>query len=338
MVDIYDELGHIKNVLANGVDGIKWQRDASLLAKFYADTGIKKSEARKLIREKCERYVTNYNHVQYFKKLNKIIDVSYKEIKNGKKIRHITEVVITKDILNWFLELENNFIIDDEKKNEIEKNRKIKLGNNPVNFNRTKMLFTLYIWTLIQTNYVNVPNVHYLKKYMAKFKKDADLPKTFSINKEKNILYDLGLLYINNSQGIDVVFMRDNPDIFNEEIADDNRIVISGEDLYNCGCWLEKQKFGSYVCQNCGREFPFKGKGNGEKKRKYCDECFKLLYGKKDPKKKICIDCGIEFDVSPFDSKSIRCSNCQEIHFREEKRKYMENKRKNEKSLEKNKS
>ena len=311
MVDIYDELGHIKNILANGIDDMKWQRDASLLAKFYAETGVKKSEAKKIIREKCEKYSKNYNHIQYFKKLNKIVDTSYKEIKDGKQIRHITEVIISQEVLDWFLGLENNFIINDEKKNEIEKNRKVKIGNKPLTFNRVKMLFTLYIWTLIQTDYVNVPNIHYLKKYMAKFKKDADLPKTFSINKEKNILYDLGLLYINGNQGIDVVFIRDNHDIFDKEITKNNKIVISGEDLYNCGLWLEKKKYGSYICQNCGREFPFKGKGRGEKSRKYCDDCFQELYGKKSKIEKICVDCGKPFPVDGLDRKSVRCYNCQ---------------------------
>lgn len=323
MVDIYDELGHIKNILANGIDDMKWQRDASLLAKFYAETGVKKSEAKKIIREKCEKYSKNYNHIQYFKKLNKIVDTSYKEIKDGKQIRHITEVVISQEVLDWFLGLENNFTISDEKKNEIEKNRKAKIGNKPLIFNRVKMLFTLYIWTLIQADYVNVPNVHYLKKYMAKFKKDADLPKTFSINKEKNILYDLGLLYVNGSQGIDVIFVRDNHDVFGKEITKDNKIVIAGEDLYNCGLWLEKKKYGSYICQNCGKEFSFKGKGRGEKSRKYCDDCLKQLYPIKNETTRICVDCGIEFKVTKMDTKSIRCSNCQEEHRREIKRDYM---------------
>ena len=51
MVDIYDELGHIKNILANGLDGVKWQRDDKLLARFYASEGKKKSEVKKILRE-----------------------------------------------------------------------------------------------------------------------------------------------------------------------------------------------------------------------------------------------------------------------------------------------
>ena len=38
-----------------------------------------------------------------------------------------------------------------------------------------------------------------------------------------------------------------------------------------------------------------------------------------------------EFDVSPLDTKSIRCSNCQEEYLRKEKREYMQRKRKHEK-------
>ena len=329
MVDIYDELGHIKDVLEHGISNM-WQMDVSLLAKFYAENGLRQSEAKKILLEKC-RKVPNYDHIKNYKKLNNIIKKSYQEIKKGKKIRNITEIVISKEVLDWFLDLENKFVISDELKNEINKTRKEKITNNPINFNRTKFLFTLYIWTKVQEHYVNVPNMHYLKKNGSRFKKNAHLPKTFSVNKEKNILYDLGLIYINSQQGIDAVFIKNYGEIFQIPITDKNKIVIKGEDMYDCGIWLEKQKFGSYKCQKCGKEFPFKGKGKGEKSRKYCDDCFKELYGKKENNTRICVDCGNEFDVSPLDTKSIRCSNCQEEHLRKEKREYMRKKRENEK-------
>ena len=324
MVDIYDELGHIKNILANGLDGVKWQRDAKLLARFYASEGKKKSEVKKILREKCEKYALYYNHVVYFKVLNKIIDTAYKENKQGKPIRHITKIEIPKEAVDWFLNLEKNFTIDDEKKKNISKNRKRNITNHPINLNRTKMLFTFYIWTLVQKDYVRVPNVHYIKKYMKRFKEDANLPKSFSVNVEKNILSDLGLLYINGEQGIDPVFMVNYPEFFNVEITEKNRVILSGDDMYNCGLWLEKQKFGSFVCQNCGREFPFKGKGKGEKTRKYCEECSKLLYGKMEVKEKICVDCGKNFTTPAHDTRSIRCYECQREHKKQLQKKRLE--------------
>ena len=94
-------------------------------------------------------------------------------------------------------------------------------------------------------------------------------------------MYDLGLLHVTLKDSIDVKFVKDNSDLFNVEFKDlpeEDKIVISGNDLYECGKWLEKQKYGSYVCQNCGKEFPYKGLGKGEKRRKYCDACTKTLH------------------------------------------------------------
>ena len=66
MVDIYDELGHIKDVLEHGISNM-WQMDASLLAKFYAENGLKQSEAKKILLEKCKK-IPNYDHIKNYKK------------------------------------------------------------------------------------------------------------------------------------------------------------------------------------------------------------------------------------------------------------------------------
>ena len=46
MIDIYDEVGYIKEVLENGIKKEKWQRDCRLLARFYASNGYKKTEIK----------------------------------------------------------------------------------------------------------------------------------------------------------------------------------------------------------------------------------------------------------------------------------------------------
>lgn len=338
MVDIYDEIGHIKNVLSQGPSPTKWERDAKLLARFYASEGMKKSEAKQILTKKCETYCKEtFNRFRDYKRLNKAIDEAYKMNKQGKPLRAIKELVISKEVLDWFLGLEDNFEISEEQAKEIALNRKVRVKSKPLNFARIRMLFTFYIWTLVQTDYVNVPNVHYLKGNMKRFKLDGDLPTGFSVNKEKNVLRDLGFLYINNKQGIDPVFIKEY-DVFQIPITDENRVVITGDDMYNCGIWLEKQKFGYFVCENCGKEFPYKGKGKGEKKRKYCEDCYKILYRKKTPlvsndkKDRICVDCGKSFTVIKENNwKTIRCLDCREKRRKELQHKaYLKRKEKTE--------
>ena len=52
MIDIYNEVAYIKNVLQDGFSS-KWQRDAKLLTKYYKLEGVKKCEAKDNIIKKC---------------------------------------------------------------------------------------------------------------------------------------------------------------------------------------------------------------------------------------------------------------------------------------------
>ena len=45
MIDIYDEVGYIKNILVSGISE-KWERDAILLSRFYKAQGFKKAEIK----------------------------------------------------------------------------------------------------------------------------------------------------------------------------------------------------------------------------------------------------------------------------------------------------
>ena len=46
MIDIYNEIGYIKNVLENGVSE-RWERDVILLTRYFKAEGLKKSEVKK---------------------------------------------------------------------------------------------------------------------------------------------------------------------------------------------------------------------------------------------------------------------------------------------------
>lgn len=279
MIDIYDEVSYIKVILEKGLDPKNLRRDCKLLARFYADNDVKKGECRALIKEKAEKLLT-YDKHRHFSVINKVVDEAYKDKRDGKQLREIREIIISKDILNWFLNLEKQYTITGEQiAFELDK-RHIRVNRHPINFNRTKFLFTLYIWTRIQGTYVKYPYAIYLQSVMKKFKHDADLSSSFQVNKEKRLMYDLGIIHITLKDSIDVKFVKDNSDIFNiefNELPEDQQIKISGQDLYECGKWLEKQKFGSYVCENCEKEFPYKGNGKGKHNRKYCDKCAKEI-------------------------------------------------------------
>lgn len=284
--------------------------------------GIKKSEVKNRIREKCERSrAFYYDHRVNYKRLNKIVETAWKK---EVPLREIRQVEIAQEVLDWFLCLEDSVILTDEEVEAFKVKRpKISIKKNkPINWNRTKYLFTLYIWTKVQQNYLDKPNMHYLKKYNKRFQEDADLKPSFSMQRERDFLYDLGYININYALGIDAKFIEN--EVFNTEITDKNRIVISGEDLYKCGYWLEKQKMGSFVCQHCGKEFAHYTKSRQEKGRKYCKQCAKIVANdvvlNLDYKIIKCIDCGEVFKVSKKDTKTCRCDECQEKNSSEKHR------------------
>ena len=196
-----------------------------------------------------------------------------------------------------------------------------------MNERRVRFLFTLFVWSKIQENYLEKYNMHYLRGYEKKFKENADLNSSFNLKNERNLLFDLGFININHALGIDAIFM--NNDVFKIPVTDENRIVLSGEDLYNCGYWLEKQKYGYYVCQNCGKEVLKKNKPKGGRPNKYCPECAKKI--ENDLKEKhFCIDCGREIEYDSL-TKRIRkrCFICQANLDNEKARKRMKRIREN---------
>ena len=329
MIDIYDEVGYIKTVLQDGLSE-KWERDATLLTRYYKSQGEKKSEVKKKLKEKCE-HSRNFVYQPYvmYKRLNKVIDNAWKkEI----PLREIREIVIPREVVDWFLNLEESVVLTDEQVQELKKKRpKVTIKNHVMNWQRTKYLFTLYIWTKVQEHYLDKPNMHYLKQYYKRFKEDADLKTSFNMQRERDLLYDLGYIYVNFALGIDATFIRDN-DVFRTSINDKNKVVLKGEDLYKCGYWLEKQKMGSFICQNCKKEFAHYSKSPREMARKYCKDCAGKVnknYSNDKPRnakeeKRLCIDCGKECVIfSKKDFKTCRCPECQEKHTRERKRLYM---------------
>ena len=122
---------------------------------------------------------------------------------------------------------------------------------------------------------------------------------------------DLGFIEVNRASGIKAVFME--LPVFQIPVTDKNRILLGGDDLYNCGYWLKKQRNGYFICQNCGKEIANDKKPNGKGGRppKYCRECAELLTNEVKSEA-FCIDCGkplIRTSVQKY--LTSRCASCQ---------------------------
>ena len=281
-----------------------------------------------MIKRKCIEAKPKTNFNEYKDDINRADSIFEKAWKDKTPLREISKVEISKEVLDWFLNLEETFVISDEEQERLKKRRpNVSIKNNhPVNWKRTKYLFTLYIWTKIQENYLSRPNIHYLQNYVKRFREDADLKPSFSLNNERNLLYDLGFIDINYALGVQTSFME-KYEVFKVPITDENRIVIElykdgimkdkdGKlipeevgDLHRCGYWLEKQRMGSFICESCGKEIAHYSKKPQEKNRKFCKQC---LSKKLDMIERKCVDCEkIIFINNKFDKKTCRCQECQ---------------------------
>ena len=328
MIEIYDEEGYIKEVIEHGLSSDRWMRDLTLLVRYWKGEGkevyISKKRVKDKAREKCQRYVRGWNDNIHSKNFNTVFQAAWK---NKEPLRKIKSIEFTEDVLNWFLSLESLEISEDKVKELTAVRPKVTIKKQVMNERRVRFLFTLFVWSKIQENYLEKYNMHYLRGYEKKFKENADLNSSFNLKNERNLLFDLGYININHALGIDAIFM--NNDVFKIPVTDENRIVLSGEDLYNCGYWLEKQKYGYYVCQNCGKEVLKKNKPKGGRPNKYCPECAKKI--ENDLKEKhFCIDCGREIEYDSL-TKRIRkrCFICQANLDNEKARKRMKRIREN---------
>ena len=65
MIDIYDEVSYIKVILEKGLDFKNLRRDCKLLARFYADTDMKKAQCKVLLKEKGSRIENKHVRAKY---------------------------------------------------------------------------------------------------------------------------------------------------------------------------------------------------------------------------------------------------------------------------------
>ena len=269
--------------------------------------------------EKCHLYVKDFNEIKQGSNVRKLVDRTWKEWNpKTNKLREIRQVKITQEVLDWFLGLQDNFEISQELADKIHERRKRRVKVKPLSFNDVKYLFTLYVWTLIQSEYIEKYKMHKLNKFGARFKQDADLSASFSMRKEKEFLFDLGLINVTHTGVIIPIFM-DNNEAFKVEATDKNTILLTGDDLYFCGYWLKKQKMGCFICANCRKEIAnYRERDKGRRRpRKYCKECAEKIENANRGEVH-CVDCRkvLEYKFT-LRRKRCRCATCQSAHRKE---------------------
>lgn len=267
-------------------------------------------------------YVPHFKDFQVKRapEINKMVERVWKDWKidgdNPSKFRTINSIGFSKEVLDWFLNLEETCVIDDEKKLKMQEMRSpARISNHPMTFTRTRFLFTLFVWACIQSNYAN-GLYHNIDKSIKKLKLDGDLPSSFNILNERNILEDLGFIRTTD-KNVDLLldFIEKEP-VFSIPVTKENEIKLEGLDLYDCGKWLEKQKYHWFICEHCGKEFIEKKKTLGGRPNRYCKKCAKEIFHgvtmdiNTNKIEGICSICGEKSFFSKFAPQKI-CSNCQ---------------------------
>ena len=296
----------------------------TLLIKYWKSPPESKSkkEIKKLAINKCVMYVPHFkdSQVKRAPEINKMVERVWKDWKidgdNPSKLRTINSIGFSKEVLNWFLNLEETCVIDDEKKLKMQEMRSpARISNHPMTFTRTRFLFTLFVWACIQSNYAN-GLYHNIDKSIKKLRLDGDLPTSFNILNERNILEDLGFIRTTD-KNVDLLldFIEKEP-VFSIPITKENEIKLEGLDLYDCGKWLEKQKYSWFICEHCGEEIIVKNKSKKGRPNHYCKKCAEELFHgitmdlNADRIEDNCEICGEKSFFSKYAPKKI-CCNCQ---------------------------
>lgn len=340
MVDILDEETYIKNILENGFDPESWRRDFILLTKYKKSLGEKKKVAKEELLQKCEMYVAGYDDIRSYKYVNSIFNKTWREWKvdrdnpeNSSKFRTIRSVEFTKEAWEWFLHLDETFEISDERVDELRKFRyDIIKSKNITNFpfsgdrsDRAKILFTMFIWEKIQSQYT-LGSDWVQRKEISKFKKQANLRDSCNVINEVQFLSDLGFLRMSeNKCNIQATFLQ-KYDVFKIPVTDENRMVITGDELYEAGFFFDKIKFGFYECQECHKKVIIYRKTAG-KPPKYCKSCAKLV--KNHTKKEyFCECCGKPIEHDSQTKRIIKyCRDCAAMIKNEQNKKYIKAKK-----------
>lgn len=269
--------------------------DMILLIKYFFGLGLKPRE----VKEKVIQYWLNYRQYEDFKELNKWIAM----VRRGKDYRmiDIESIKVSKEAMDWFIKMKDTTYDEWIAQGLIPQNEKLeeKATSGKLGLTPCKLLFTLYIWVLIQKQTKKRFTEINMKFTRNRLKKEAHIPKSKSFRSVFQYLINWG--FIKDDYFIEMEKMRsgyydEKPwmlkvdrqrDLkYNMYFMDFYDIVPQGEEVIEVDFDNPRIWFEQYI-QEREREFDL---ADIELTHK-CPRCGKYFKRKTNRRDECCADC-----------------------------------------------
>lgn len=164
--------------------------DIILLIKYFYGLGMKP----RAVKDKVIQYWVNYNQYVDFKELNKWIAM----VGRGKnfKMIDIDSIKVSKEAMDWFIKMKDTTYNEWIAQGLIPQNEKLEEESTNGKFGLTpcKLLFTLYVWVLIQRQTKKRFTEINMKFTRNRLKKEAHIPKSKTFRSVFQYLTNWGLI------------------------------------------------------------------------------------------------------------------------------------------------
>lgn len=289
MIKVLNERKHAEKMIKSGFFYETVRFELRILAKYYANIGVKPKKRKELLYDFCEKYMISFNKAKYYKTINSILQYSSNK-KN--KLLEIDFVTIYKYEFEYIKDLE-------------------------VSLEIKKIIIALLV--LNKINELAFNNGGYFKTYNS----FSDVKNCANLNQNTNMfrylvdMEELGLIRICHGGILELKFLSLIP-------VKENSIEYTFVDFYNMGYWFEMMNGNQKIirCAKCNKLIK-----KIFSKTIYCKECADevIYYEKLESKIIVCSDCGKEVDVNPLNTKTFRCEECQQEENRRIKREWKKN-------------
>lgn len=245
----YNEKLYAERLLEEGFLTKYIAYELKILVKYAKQVGKLSVKDRKiLIYDFCEKYITNFNRVKYFKIINSALRYGSKGIN---KLIVISSISVTDKEIEYINEL------------EIEEYYK-------------KVLFTLMIKIklnkeLCLQKFNNASEFNFFGgkvELYKEIKQISKIPNTYDINILINDLSNMGYIDVRHRGRINLLFV--------DNIESSENIIFEVTNFYSIGYYFDLWNKSNNVikCENYGCNEIFKKKNN---RHKYCPTCWKEI-------------------------------------------------------------
>lgn len=300
----YNELAYAEKVYNEGLQTKYVATELRLVATYMRRIlEYKPKKVKQELYAFCEKHIPEFNRATYFKLLNKAINSACKA---NSTLTNITEVPIYK----WEFDYINNC--------ELELSEDL----SEWDYECRKTMFTFLIqMKLNQLIYEQKNGKEYVGKYFQGGKKEYnDLKKMANLSPKTRINEDI-IYALAQADQVTILFNGLIQLNFIERMglggSFEAEEMFKVKDFENVGLYFDyyNSKKNVALCNIC--EQPFRRNGN---KQIYCKNCVdKVSYSSYEPqvtKFITCVDCGQEFEISSYNTKTNRCADCEKKHRR----------------------